>query len=233
VIYAIPQELTHLRASLTHSHSQQVAHTVFDVGTIDWHDVVLAGSGMGKVNAALVTTLVADRFGCRTVGFSGVVGAPDTATGDRRHRHRRSVIQHSQAHWRTRAYGSTSRAPYRSSTPPIDSATAPSLDCSAESATTDGIAVPGQIVYGTVLSGDQYLSCETTRERLRNELGGQWSRWKAAPWPRSAMRAASPGLSSARCPPSREALLSFDFTAFVDHAAASSATILQRLLPIL
>jgi adenosylhomocysteine nucleosidase len=83
-----------------------------------------------------------------------------------------------------------------------------------------------------VLSGDQYLSCETTRERLRNELGGQWSRWKAAPWPRSAMRAASPGLSSAASAVAGGTAL-FDFTAFVDQAAASSATILQRLLPIL
>jgi len=31
-----------------------------------------------------------------------------------------------------------------------------------------GITVPGQIVYGTVLSGDQYLNCEATRERLRS-----------------------------------------------------------------
>src|SRR6267142_3775242 len=90
LICVVPQELTYLRASLTHSYSQQVAHTVFDVGTIDWHDVVLTGSGIGKVNAALVTTLAADRFSCRTVGFSGVVGALEPATGDRRHRHRRS-----------------------------------------------------------------------------------------------------------------------------------------------
>jgi nucleoside phosphorylase len=28
---------------------------------------------MGKVNAAIVTTLLADRFGCRTIVFSAVV----------------------------------------------------------------------------------------------------------------------------------------------------------------
>jgi adenosylhomocysteine nucleosidase len=77
LICAIPQELAHLRAILADSRSEEAAHTVFDTGTIDGHDVVLAGSGMGKVNAALVTTLLADRFRCRTVVFSGVAGGLD------------------------------------------------------------------------------------------------------------------------------------------------------------
>ena len=39
---------------------------------------------MGKVNAALVTTLLADRFGCSTIVFSGVAGGLDSglAIGD-------------------------------------------------------------------------------------------------------------------------------------------------------
>lgn len=83
-ICAIPQELTHLRAMLTDSHSEEAAHTVFVAGTIDGYDVVLAGSGMGKVNAALVATLLADRFGCHTVVFSGMAGGLDLrlAIGD-------------------------------------------------------------------------------------------------------------------------------------------------------
>src|SRR3954447_19218630 len=79
LICAIPQELWHLRALLADQRSEQIAHTVFDTGAIDGHDVVLAGSGMGKVNASLVTTLLADRFGCRTIVFSGVAGGLDPA----------------------------------------------------------------------------------------------------------------------------------------------------------
>jgi nucleoside phosphorylase len=44
------------------------AHTHFDTG-----------SGMGKANAAIVTTLLADRFGCSTIVFSGVAGGLDSA----------------------------------------------------------------------------------------------------------------------------------------------------------
>src|SRR5882757_3558458 len=77
LICAIPQELAHLRTALADSHGEEAAHTVFDTGTIDGYEVVLAGSGMGKVNAALVTSLLADRFGCRTVIFTGVAGGLD------------------------------------------------------------------------------------------------------------------------------------------------------------
>jgi adenosylhomocysteine nucleosidase len=45
--------------------------------TIDGHDVVLTGSGMGKLNAAIVTTLLADRLGCRAIDFSDVAGGLD------------------------------------------------------------------------------------------------------------------------------------------------------------
>src|SRR6185503_14764535 len=74
LICAIPQEFNALRAVLAHTHTERAAHTEFVTGTIDGHDVVLAGSGMGKVNASLVTTLLADRFGCRAIVFSGVAG---------------------------------------------------------------------------------------------------------------------------------------------------------------
>jgi adenosylhomocysteine nucleosidase len=60
LICAIPQELGHLRAAMTHTGSARIAHVDFDTGTIDGYHVVLAGSGMGKVNSALVATVLAD-----------------------------------------------------------------------------------------------------------------------------------------------------------------------------
>jgi adenosylhomocysteine nucleosidase len=174
LICAIPQELAHFRAVLVDSHSEDVAHTVFDTGTIDGHDVVLAGSGMGKVNAALVTTLLADRFGCRTVVFSGVAGGLDPALSIGDVVIADLVIQHDAGvleNERLRAY----QPGYVPIVTPTDRlgylADAELLGRVKERLA--GISPSGQIVYGTVLSGDQYLNCETTRDRLRGELGGQ------------------------------------------------------------
>jgi nucleoside phosphorylase len=79
LICAIPEELTHLRANLDGVATVTVGHAEFATGTLDGHDVVLVGSGMGKVNAALVTTLLIDRFDCRSIAFSGIAGGLDPA----------------------------------------------------------------------------------------------------------------------------------------------------------
>ena len=77
LICAIPQELAHLRAALDSAETVEVAHVRFDRGRLDGHEVVLVGAGIGKVNTALVATLLADRFGCRLIVFSGVAGGLD------------------------------------------------------------------------------------------------------------------------------------------------------------
>ena len=174
LICAIPQELAHLRSALADSHSENVAHTVFDTGTIDGHDVVLAGSGMGKVNAALVTTLLADRFGCRAVVFSGVAGGldPRLAIGDIVVAD--MVIQHDAGmleNERVQVY-QPGYVPVINPTDQLGYPADPDL-LDRVRQRLEGISIPGKIVYGTVLSGDQYLNCDITRERLLGELGGQ------------------------------------------------------------
>lgn len=77
VICAIPQELAYLRGVLVDAKRQQVAQILFDSGQLDAHRVVLAAAGMGKVNTGLTATLLADRFGCRTIVFTGVAGGLD------------------------------------------------------------------------------------------------------------------------------------------------------------
>jgi adenosylhomocysteine nucleosidase len=234
LICAIPQELAHLRTTLADARSTEAAHTVFDSGIIDGHDVVLVGSGMGKVNAALVTTLLADRFGCRTIVFTGVAGGldPGLAIGDIvvadfLIQHDAGVVENGRVRTYQPGYvpviNPTDRLGY-----PVD---AELLDRVRQRLAD--VSIPGQIVYGTVLSGDQYLNCETTRDRLVRELGGEAIEMEGGavaqvceafgiPW--LAIRALSDLAGG-------DAL--FDFTAFVDQAAESSATILRRLLPVL
>ena len=234
LICAIPQELTHLRAILTNSHSEQAAHTTFDTGTIDGHDVVLAGSGMGKVNAAVVTSLLADRFGCRTVVFSGVAGGldPRLAIGDIVVAD--LVIQHDAGvleNERVRTY-QPGHAPVINPTErlgyPVD---AELLERVRKQ--LDGLSLPNQIVYGTVLSGDQYLNCETTRRRLSSELGGLAIEMEGGAVAQVCEAFGIPWLVIRALSDLAGGNALFDFSTFVDRAAASSATILRHLLPVL
>ena len=234
LICAIPQELAHLRAALADARSEAAAHTVFDTGTIDGYDVVLAGSGMGKVNAALVTTLLADRFGCRTVVFSGVAGGldptlsiGDVVVADLVIQHDAGVLEDE----RVRTY-QPGHAPIINPTDRLGYPADPELLARVKERLA-GISVPGQIVYGTVLSGDQYLNCETTRERLRRELGGQAIEMEGGAVAQVCEAFGIPWLVIRALSDLAGGNALFDFTTFVDQAAAASATILRRLLPVL
>jgi adenosylhomocysteine nucleosidase len=234
LICAIPQELAHLRDVLVNSHSEEAAHTVFHTGTIDGRDVVLAGSGMGKVNASIVTTLLADRFGCRAIVFTGVAGGldPRLAIGDIVVAD--LVVQHDAGvleNERVRTY-QPGHAPVINPTDRLGYRTDPELLARVKERLA-GISIPGQIVYGTVLSGDQYLNCETTRGRLLNELGGQAIEMEGGAVAQVCEAFGIPWLVVRALSDLAGGNALFDFTTFVDQAAASSATILRRLLPVL
>jgi adenosylhomocysteine nucleosidase len=234
LICAIPQELAHLRAVLTDSQSERVAHAVFDTGTIDGHEVVLAGSGMGKVNAALVTTLLADRFACRTIVFSGVAGGldPRLAIGDIVIAD--FVIQHDAGlleNERVQTYqpgyvpviNPTDRLGYRADADLLNRVKQRLAD----------LSLPGQVSYGTILSGDQYLNCETTRQRLLTEFEGQAIEMEGGAVAQVCEAFTIPWLVIRALSDLAGGNALFDFTAFVDQAAESSANILRRLLPVL
>lgn len=234
LICAIPQELDALRSALTETHAEAAAHTRFVTGVLDGHDVVLAGSGMGKVNVAIVTTLLADRFGCRTIVFSGVAGGLDPAlsigdvvVADRIVQHDAGVIENGKV--RTYQPG---HAPIINPTDRLGYPVDPDLLSRAKERLT-GISVANQIVYGTVLTGDQYLNCDSTRERLLSELGGKAVEMEGGAVAQVCEAFGLPWLVIRALSDLAGGNALFDFTAFVEQASTTSATILRRLLPVL
>jgi adenosylhomocysteine nucleosidase len=234
LICAIPQELAALQSVLEETHAEAVAHTRFVTGVLDGHDVVLAGSGMGKVNAAIVTTLLADRFGCRTIVFSGVAGGLDPAlsigdvvVADRIVQHDAGVLENE----RVRTY-QPGHAPIINPTDRLGYPVDPELLARVKDRLED-MPVPRQIVYGTVLTGDQYLNCDTTRERLLSELDGKAIEMEGGAVAQVCEAFGLPWLVIRALSDLAGGNALFDFTAFVEQASATSATILRRLLPVL
>jgi adenosylhomocysteine nucleosidase len=234
LICAIPQELAHLSAALHDTQTEELAHTQFVTGTLDGHDVVLAGSGMGKVNAALVTTVLADRFGCRVIVFSGVAGGLDPALAIGDIVVADLVIQHDAGVLegeRVRTY-QPGYAPMINPTDRLGYPADPDLLARVKER-LDGVSVPGQIVYGTVLTGDQYLHCDATRNRLLHELGGRAVEMEGGAVAQVCEAFGLPWLIIRALSDLAGSTALFDFTTFVHQAAASSAAILRRLLPVL
>ena len=246
LICAIPQELAHLRDALERAEAVDLAHVRFDLGRLDGHEVVLVGAGIGKVNTALVTTLLAQRFGCRLVVFSGVAGGLDPALrigdvviADRTVQHDAGVIEAGRLDTYQAGhvpfFNPTDRLGY-----PVDPALVARLRQRLDgfslpplSNAAGGAGEPPRIVFGTILSGDQYVHCEATRERLFRDLGGAAVEMEGGALGQVAEAFAIPYLNIRALSDLAGRDSRFDFAAFVSEVAGSSARILRHLLPVL
>lgn len=246
LICAIPPELAHLRAALAHARTVEAAHVRFDQGAIDGHEVALVGAGIGKVNTTLVATLLADRLGCRLIVFTGVAGGLDPALrigdvviADRTVQHDAGVIEEGRL-----ATYQAGHVPFFNPTDRLGYPVEPALlarirarldgfELPALSQAAGGAGTPPRIVFGTILSGDQYIHCEDTRERLFGELGGAAVEMEGGALGQVAEAFGIPFLDIRALSDLAGRESRFDFAAFVHEVAGSSARILRHLLPVL
>lgn len=246
LIAAIPQELVQLRAALAGAREEQHAGLRIDRGVLDGREVVLAEAGIGKVNTAVVATLLIALHDCDPVVFSGVAGGldPDLHIGDVVIA--KTAIQHDfgvQQEGRLHPYHA-GHIPFFNPTKRFGFDADPELLARVEEALA-GLELPPlsraaggegrrpRIVHGTVLTGDQFLNCEATRERLHEELGGHAVEMEGAALAQVAERFGGRWLLIRALSDLAGHESSIDFAAFVEEVASSSATILRRLLPVL
>ncbi|MEG0261337.1 MAG: 5'-methylthioadenosine/S-adenosylhomocysteine nucleosidase [Lysinibacillus sp.] len=79
VIGAMEEEVEYLRASLTDTQTTTIAGSEYTTGTFEGKDVVLLKSGIGKVNAAMSTTILLHEFKPDVVINTGSAGGYDAA----------------------------------------------------------------------------------------------------------------------------------------------------------
>jgi adenosylhomocysteine nucleosidase len=227
VLTAIPEEIAAFGAHLTETGREIVAGIAIHHGTLDGRSVVLAESGIGKVNAALAATILFDRFRCGGIVFSGVAGGvdPNLDVGDLVIAEQ--VIQHD--------YGAMVQGTlevYRAGALPFPEFRGevalkanPALIAGARKA-LDGAQ------FGTILTGDYYLGCGQTRERLFSSFGGKAVDMESAAVAQVAEAFGAPwliirALSDLAGEDSR-----LDFQAFAREAARTAAAAVLKSLPL-
>ena len=84
ILGAFNKEIIMLEEQLTDKHQQQIEGMRFVTGRLHGKSVVVAWTGIGKVNAAMTTTLLIEHFSPAQVIFSGIAGGvnPKLAPGD-------------------------------------------------------------------------------------------------------------------------------------------------------
>jgi adenosylhomocysteine nucleosidase len=247
LITAIPEELSDFARDLVDERRRSLAGLTFQTGELDGTRVVLVESGIGKVNAAVVATLLLHEFGCRALLFSGVAGglSPDLSVGDVVIATR--LIQHDYG----ALVGGRIR-PYQPGVPPlpgipdehgydlpeslvaalgaaVQGAELPVLSA----AVAGGAPRPPRVVFGPIVTGDTFLNCAETRDRLRAEFGALAVEMEGAAIAQVAEKFSAPVVVIRALSDLAGTDSHLDFPAFLNEAAAVAARLVRRILPVL
>lgn len=181
VLGALEAEIAPIAKRLQNSSETVVRGHVFRVGELGGHRVVLGRSGAGKVNAAIVTTLLIDHLNPSAIFFSGTAGAVDPTLQPGDVVIGATVAQHDVG---TRAPDGLKRIGLRN---PVTREPHPLLVAAPEAllaAARRGLPTitlppvkaeqglrPPRIVEGVIVTGDTFVTDAPVRDELRRSLG--------------------------------------------------------------
>lgn len=242
VMSALAREIAELRAALGRPSIVDVAGTQVLRGQIDGHDVIIANTGIGKVNAAVTAALLVERFNPKLAVFTGVAGGLDPAldVGD-------IVIARKTANHDTGVLEGGGLRRYQAGHVPFFNPTqqfgyATDADLLERVATritrgeldpVGGRHDPPRVVLGTILTGDQFVNDPQVRDRLHTELGGLAVEMEGAALAQAAERLGVPHLVIRALSDLAGAESHLDFTRFVTEVARNSARLVRQILPVL
>jgi adenosylhomocysteine nucleosidase len=168
IIGAMDEEIIYMKESLDIYGESVFAQNKFYEGTHHHKEVVLCKSGVGKVNAAITTQILIDRFQVTHILFTGVAGALDPAleVGD-------IVISSSALQHDIDASALSPDFP-KGTIPmfPFDSEfKADAILIKLAEAAAENLSGP-QVKVGKVLSGDQFIADRELVENYRTVFNG-------------------------------------------------------------
>jgi adenosylhomocysteine nucleosidase len=181
VLGAVTSEVTLLQSMLAEVRSQEIEGIQFISGRIGTERVVLAWTGVGKVNAAMTTTLLLEHFHPTRVIFTGIAGGvdPNLEPGD-------IVIAKQTAYhdmgtlWgQGIEYGGVKSRMTGEPNPvffPADPVLLTAAEQAAKSMTFGSVGLQtGQrtprVVVGTVVTGDVFVASKEKSAELARDLG--------------------------------------------------------------
>jgi adenosylhomocysteine nucleosidase len=180
-VLGITSEIGPIEKRLRDWREETVQGIVFRVGTLNDRPVVVARSGAGKVNAAVVTTILIGRFNPSALFFSGTAGAIDPALDLGDVVIGTSVAQHDVG--QIAPDGFKRRGLRNAVTGALDPLLIPAPETlvaaarlAARALTLPRVQIGGsdrtpRIVEGVIVTGDVFVADSVRRDELRKSLG--------------------------------------------------------------
>ncbi len=227
ILTAIPEEIAAFGAHLVETSRESVAGVRIHHGALDGRAVVLAEAGIGKVNGALAASILLDRFGCGGLIFSGVAGGLDPALKVGDLVIATEVIQHD--------YGALVQGEfevYRAGAlpfPEFRGDLAYKADAALIAAARD---ILPDVHFGPILTGDSYMACGATRERLFASFAGRAVDMESGAVAQVADAFGRPWLVIRALSDLAGEDSHLDFQSFVHDAARKAAAAVLKTLPL-
>jgi adenosylhomocysteine nucleosidase len=190
---AFGAEVTLVRQSLKKPKTVLVDGVKFTTGLLGKQRVVVAETGIGKVNAAMTTALLLDHFRPERVLFTGIAGGtnPDLQPGDivigqrTAHHDYASITDKNQATRQTRNALTYEFNPVYF---PADSSLLLLAQQAVKTVTLEGIPLasggvsdrPVQVITGTIVTGDAFIASSEKGKSLRADFGADATEMEGA-----------------------------------------------------
>ena len=180
-VLGITSEIGPIEQRLRDAREETVQGIVFRLGTLNDRQVVVARSGTGKVNAAIVTTVVIGHFNPSAVFFSGTAGAVDPVLDLGDVVIGTSVAQHDVG--QVAPDGFKRRGLRNAVTGALDPLLMPAPETlvaaarqAARGLTLPRVKIAGsdrmpRIVEGVIVTGDVFVADNARRDELRKSFG--------------------------------------------------------------
>lgn len=240
VLGAMPDEVRLLAGRLQGQHAEEQLGMKFFTGTLAGRRVVLAYTGVGKVNAAMTTTLMLDRYHPTEVLFTGVAGGINTNLGPGDIVLGERVAQHDFGEVSDREFQTHSTVnPMTDKQNPIFFAGAERLLLLAETAaksmkwehlaTTQGDRTP-RVTRGVIVTGDVFVASPVKSAELRKKFTADAVEMEGGAVAQVCAQQGLPCLIIRSLSDRADAAADLDFKKFFRTAAANSAHLTEAIL---
>ena len=240
ILGAFDEEVEILEGQLVNPKAHTIEGIQFLTGTLSEQNVVIARTGVGKVNAAMTATLVIEHFHPNRVIFTGVAGGlnPDLQIGDI------VIAQKTAQHDLGRLESAEienmgTKNPINGKRNPVFFPADPRLLQVTETVLADLKLNPFQtpqgqrhprIVRGTVVTGDVFVASDAKKTALHKNLGADAVEMEGAAVAQICWQHNVPCLVIRSLSDNAGANASEDFKKYYKIAARNSAALVTRII---
>ncbi len=240
ILGAFPPEIALLQQKMEQGRDTIIQRIHFITGRLNGRRVVLAQTGIGKVNAAMVTTLLLEHFQPRELLFTGIAGAVnarlspgDLVIGTQVTYHDYGTITpDSMTRRATRNPITMQENPmfFRCDSGLVQKALAAVRHCTLEKISSKNGNRTPLAITGIIVTGDVFVSSLATTQQLRSRLNADATEMEGAAVAQVCWQQKTPFIIIRSLSDDAGNNASMDVRSFYEIAARNSASLVMALV---